>query len=207
VGHAALAWNLTSSDASDSFSLLFRRDIQVKIRVRDVEAAAKELHFEEPTTELSRLLAEPVEDFRLPQPLLVSVTYYRAGTDLFFQGRIAGEVIGHCSRCLEEYSFPLALSFTFVVAPHSERGQGRKLADEGDLAYYEGEEVDLSPLLRERVLLSLPTRPLCRQDCQGLCPQCGAKRGDGGCGCESEGFDKLDPRLAMLREIKVRSRD
>ncbi|MBI4514258.1 MAG: DUF177 domain-containing protein [Deltaproteobacteria bacterium] len=173
----------------------------MKFHVRDIEDAAKELRYEEPTAALAQLLESPVEDFRLPPALLVAVSFYRAGTDLFFQGRADGPIVGRCSRCLEEYTFALAMDFAFVFAPHRELGVERQVEEEDtDLTYYEGDEVDLSPLLREQVLLALPTRPLCRENCAGLCPQCGANRNQIQCACHSE---QGDPRLAILRTLKV----
>jgi len=171
----------------------------VKFAVRDIEAAAKELHFEEPTQELASLLSGPVADFRLPPTLTVEVTYYRAGSDLFFQGRVEGELIGRCSRCLEEYRFSLAAPFSFVFASRHERDRDLE-EDDGDLCYYEGDEVDVSPLLREQILIALPMRPICRDNCAGLCPQCGVNRNTGGCDCREE---HGDPRLAVLRTLKL----
>jgi uncharacterized protein len=173
----------------------------VKFHVRDIEAAAKERRFDEPTQALARLLAEPVQDFRLPAMLPVTVSCYRAGDDLFFGGRVDGDIVGRCSRCLEEYTFPLALNFSFIYTPHRELGEGRELeADDTDLSYYEGDEIDLSPLLHEQIMLALPTRPLCREECAGLCPQCGVNRNLTACDCHEE---RGDPRLAVLRTLKV----
>jgi uncharacterized protein len=175
----------------------------VKFNVRDIEASAKELRCDEPTHDLSRLLTGPVQDYRLPTTLAVHVQYYRAGADLFFLGRVDGEIVGSCARCLEEYNFPLALDFSFVFVPHSElRGERGVEEDDTDLSYYEGEEVDISPLLHENILLALPTRPLCRDNCAGLCFQCGVNRNLSNCGCRSE---RTDPRLAVLRTLKIHS--
>jgi len=74
-------------------------------------------------------------------------------------------------------------------------------AEDLEFSLYEGEEVDLGPLIREQVLLALPTRPLCRDDCRGLCPQCGINLNHAECGCRVETFD---PRLEALRSLKLR---
>jgi uncharacterized protein len=179
----------------------FRRDHHVKFNVRDIDDAAKELRYDEPTQELTRLLAAPVADFRLPSKLGVALTYYRAGSDLFFQGQVDGDITGRCSRCLEEYEFPLAVSFALVFAPCSEGGQDLDLEQsDADLNYYDGDEVDLSPPLREQILLALPTRPICRESCAGLCPHCGVNRNTTTCDCREE---RGDPRLAVLRTLKL----
>jgi uncharacterized protein len=59
----------------------------------------------------------------------------------------------------------------------------------------------LTPLIREQMILALPTRPLCQEDCRGLCPRCGANLNERDCGCNLE---TGDARLAVLRSIKVR---
>ncbi|HUI28437.1 MAG TPA: hypothetical protein VL403_20330, partial [Candidatus Kryptonia bacterium] len=66
----------------------------MKFNVRDIEEAAKELRYNEPTQELTRLLEAPVADFRLPASLTVTLRHYRAGSDLFFQGHVDGKVVG-----------------------------------------------------------------------------------------------------------------
>ena len=72
----------------------------------------------------------------------------------------------------------------------------------GDLSqsFYEGTEVDLTPLVYEQVMLALPTRPLCGEECRGLCPQCGINRNSGQCACATEAGD---PRWAALRNLKI----
>jgi len=173
----------------------------VKFNVRDIEEAAKELRYNEPTQELTRLLEAPVADFRLPASLTVTLRHYRAGSDLFFQGHVDGKVVGRCSRCLEDYEFPLNLNFAFVFAPHHERAIERAIEeDDADLSYYDGDEVDVSPLLREQILLALPTRPICRENCAGLCPYCGVNRNVVHCECREE---RGDPRLAVLKNLKL----
>jgi uncharacterized protein len=72
--------------------------------------------------------------------------------------------------------------------------------DELDLSFYEGDQVDLSPLVREQIILALPTRPLCRDNCKGLCASCGINLNTQACSCTVSGGD---PRLAVLRTLKV----
>ena len=74
--------------------------------------------------------------------------------------------------------------------------------EEDDLttAFYENEEIDLGHLMREQFCLSLPMKPLCQQDCRGLCPVCGTNLNRSGCDCKREWED---PRLAALRKLKT----
>jgi uncharacterized protein len=175
----------------------------VKLNVHDIEEVAKRLGFDEPTQDLNDLLVHgEVHDFDFPATVAVRLEYYRAGQELFFQGHISGNVTGHCARCLEEYPFTLGADFNVVLVPKTEAvaPEMELTADEVDLSVYEGEELDLSPLLREQIILALPTRPLCDDTCKGLCPNCGVNRNVESCRCAASAGD---PRLAVLRNIKI----
>ena len=109
-------------------------------------------------------------------------------------------VVGECARCLERFEFTHAPRFSFIMVPRQGSWAEEDLeGGGGDLTWYEGEEIDVSPMLRERMLLALPTLPLCREGCRGLCSRCGRDLNAGPCDChEAEG----DPRLAVLRTLK-----
>jgi uncharacterized protein len=175
--------------------------VAVRIRLRDIEETPKELVYDEPTSELNPLLAHgPVHDYEFVGPANVHLRYYRSGTELFFTATMESRVAGECARCLERFEFRHAPTFEVVMVPRAGRWAEEDLDDGGDdLVWYEGDEVDISPLLRERLLLDLPTLPLCRDDCRGLCGQCGADLNQGACGCPAE---VGDPRLAVLRTLR-----
>src|SRR5262249_33409159 len=134
-------------------------------------------------------------------PLRVNLVHYRAGQELIFQGTLQGSVIGHCARCLDDFVMDVQRPFHCVLVPHSHvPGEVELEEDDLDLSFYSGEELDGSPLVRDRLLLSLPTQPLCCADCRGLCPKCGANRNRESCQCTG-GF--TDPRLAVLQGLKA----
>jgi uncharacterized protein len=173
----------------------------MKLRVRDIEETAKDLAFEEPNAEINEICGKgPVVDYQVRGPIEVALAHYRAGTDLFFNGKVHCRVAGTCGRCLDEYEFPVDAALSRVFAPGD--GEFSEEDDEAEVEHYQGEEVDLSPVVREIVLLALPTQPLCRSDCRGLCPQCGANLNTAACQCSGE---RGDPRLAVLRSIKLHS--
>ena len=175
----------------------------MKLRVDDITAEAKELSFAEPETDLNRVLEKgPLTEFRVEEPIGVKVSFYRAGTELFFEGGLHATTTAICARCAEEFAAPSDRDFRFVLAPKSIGfDDDENLRDEDlEFSLYDGDQIDLSPLIREQFLLSLPTRPLCREDCRGLCPKCGINLNDGECSCSEEA---ADPRLAPLRNLKV----
>ena len=110
---------------------------------------------------------------------------------------------GRCSRCTEEYSFTLDKPFEFVLTPDPTKAERRAeelRRDDLGISYYSAEEIDLEPLIAEQVILALPTRPLCSDDCRGLCSQCGANLNKEACACDAE---RGDPRMAIFRSLKV----
>ena len=176
----------------------------MKLRVDDITSQARELSFAEPEHEINRALAlGPIREYQVNAPVQVTLSYYRAGTELFLSGSVNTVATASCARCAEEFGVSNRRNFRYVLAPKS-IGAGDDEADLGadavEFSLYEGDEVDLTPLIREQVLLALAERPLCAEDCRGLCPRCGANLNEGDCGCQTEGGD---PRLAALRKIKV----
>lgn len=173
----------------------------MKIFVAQITDTPKELSFTERTEELNRLSSGDARDFHFPQQLNVQVTYHRSGADLFFYGRIGGTVEGCCGRCLKDYSFPLKKEFDFILAPDTRSTKSKVLnQEEMGLSYYSKEEIDLSPFVREQALLALPTRPLCGEDCRGLCPGCGADLNEDSCRCSSS---QDYPRMTVFRAMKL----
>ena len=93
----------------------------------------------------------------------------------------------------------LLVAFAVVLTPRSaDVAKARLTPDDLSLSTYEGEEIDLAPLVHEQAILALPTIPLCAEGCRGLCPRCGADLNAGPCGCPPPA---PDPRLAPLRAL------
>ena len=120
--------------------------------------------------------------------------------------RLVGNVEAHlefsCARCLEPVTHDVNRSFDLIFRPQGVDRRGNEVAiSEADteLGYYQGEGLLLEDALREQVLLATPVRALCREDCKGLCPQCGHNLNVEQCNCEQH---VSDPRWAALNDIK-----
>lgn len=176
----------------------------MKLRVEEISAEAREIVFLEPQDEINRILdAGPVRDYHVVEPVSVTVSYYRAGTEVFLQGRLSARTASVCARCAEEFVAQRSRAFRYVMAPKvlGAAGDGPGLNSEDvELSEYEGEDIDLSPPIREQLFLAMPTIALCREDCRGLCPRCGTNLNQGACGCPPP---QPDARLAVLRSFKV----
>ena len=107
-----------------------------------------------------------------------------------------------CSRCLEPYRLTVDAPFDIRYLPSTAAAtEPEREIEEEDLetSYYRDDQIDLNELLREQFYLALPMKPLCRDDCRGLCAQCGTNLNTGTCDCAPAWED---PRLAPLRNLK-----
>ena len=179
-------------------------DFPVKIAVKDIRTSPTEIHFVEEMHELNSILERGGDgEYRFTVPLHVDMVHSRSGDDLLFSATLKSELIGQCGRCLEEYILALAREFSLVLSPDRTFDREQELtADELSAGFYNEEEVDLSALVHEETLLALPSRPLCREDCRGLCMQCGINLNLESCECRQEW---KDPRLATLSNVRLSS--
>ena len=131
------------------------------------------------------------DDFVLTTPVsFKGVIKNTAGVvSLSGEAQFSASVI--CCRCAEEFrhDFCVAISHLLTDRLNNE--------DNGDYIVVENSELDLSELICEDIIFSLPTKLLCREDCKGLCPQCGKNLNEGACDCKKQ----IDPRWAALSEL------
>ena len=114
------------------------------------------------------------------------MTLAKHGQDILIRGSLEGSLGLSCGRCLEPFAAPVATEFELLLlpAPASESPDEEELsARELDLDVYTGETVDLEALVREQIILLVPLKPLCQEDCRGLCPGCGANLNRETCPC------------------------
>ncbi len=175
----------------------------MRLRIDDITAEAKSISFLQPEEQVNRLLTlGPVREYRAGGPIAVRLQHYRAGMELFFEGEISAQVLASCARCAEEFASRSERPFRFVLAPRAvgDGADGGLRAEDLEFSLYDGEDIDLAPLIAEQLLLGLPSRALCRDDCRGLCPGCGTNLNLHRCVCEPRAED---PRLAVLRSLKL----
>ena len=127
----------------------------------------------------------------------------RKGEQVRLRGEIKTEVELLCDRCAAPELRPLAVEFDTSFIPQeveAVKAENVELqAEDLILSAYEGDAVDLDELVREQILLALPSRHLCREDCKGLCQKCGINLNSGDCSCEQQ---EVDPRWAALADLK-----
>jgi uncharacterized protein len=123
--------------------------------------------------------------------------------EIRLRGHVTVEIEAACDRCLEPAKVPVDSDFDLFYRPVEKvETHGEIHLEEGeiDLSFYEGDSVALRDVLREFVLLSLPMRTVCSEECQGLCPVCGENRNEKSCGCNVAHHDE---RWAGLKGLEL----
>jgi uncharacterized protein len=184
----------------------------MKIPVERLTTTPTEFRFEGGPGWWSGLLPpEPGLHRELAEPFEIRVEAHRMGDDLYLEGSLDGVLELECSRCTARYRQRLHEPFRLVLEPAGDRPPadpeaaaalsryGVGLGDELETGWFHGSELDLAGFLQELIALGLPVKPLCREDCPGLCGRCGADLGAGPCGCEEKRSDSPFAVLASLR--------
>ncbi|HZQ69455.1 MAG TPA: DUF177 domain-containing protein [Terriglobales bacterium] len=122
--------------------------------------------------------------------------------DIRLNGTVATSIELACARCLEPVVQDVNRSFDLLYRPlGSDAGKEEISVTQADaeIGYYEGKGLQLEDSLREQVILALPLRALCREDCKGLCPQCGMNLNAEQCSCAEP---VQDPRWEALKDLR-----
>jgi uncharacterized protein len=142
---------------------------------------------------------------KLDKPAHAELRVRMSGEHVFIDGVLSASLRVTCCRCANLFPQQVEKSFRLEYWPDPEvlrEGEEFELSyDDLNIGFYREDQVDLSAVVSEQILLDIPMKPVCRESCKGLCDQCGADLNQGDCDCSKE---RLDPRLAGLAEIKDR---
>ncbi|HEV2644777.1 MAG TPA: DUF177 domain-containing protein [Acidobacteriaceae bacterium] len=112
-----------------------------------------------------------------------------------------------CARCVEPVATPVVGSFDLIFRPQAadaESGERAITLDETEIGYYEENGLSLEDVVREQVLLSLPTRTLCKEDCKGLCPRCGQNQNLETCTCDTSSDPRWNALAGLASTVKLK---
>jgi uncharacterized protein len=179
----------------------------MQIRVADIPAEGTVLDNKIPSRhfpELKQLEADG--ECRFDSDIYSHLEIRKVADVVEIKGRIEMKTGMTCSRCLVDYAAPAVHHFTvdFIQEPPETDAAQEEIAlsaEDLGLIYYQGELIDFHDTIQEQVILSLPVRPLCREDCKGLCHNCGENLNEGHCNCSGSGA--IDPRFAVLKSLKL----
>ncbi len=125
----------------------------------------------------------------------------KVGAEVLIKGHTLTEIELTCSRCLNNFKKEVNLDISITYHPLSElKGdEVYELHDyEMEVDFYSGDEIDIDNLIEEEIILSIPMKPLCSEECKGLCPKCGADLNITSCGCSNQ---VIDERFGMLKKL------
>ena len=141
------------------------------------------------------------EDFRVVGPVTLKAEVRKDSQKVRLVGRLTATLELACSRCLEPYTIPVESELDLLFLPVSEQAETQDVeVEDADIgvSYYKDDQIDLGEMMREQFYLALPMKPLCREDCAGLCPICGINRNREQCDCQTTW---VDPRLEPLGRL------
>lgn len=139
-----------------------------------------------------------IEVLRVPEgsPVEFDLRLEAVMEGVLVTGTARADLTGECARCLEPLDDDVEVDLQELFA--YEESDTATDAGDDDASRLEGDLLDLEPLLRDAVVLSLPFQPLCREDCPGLCTECGARLADDP---EHQHDEAIDPRWAALQGL------
>ena len=131
-----------------------------------------------------------------------NIQLIRTADGVFALGDLHTSLELTCARCLTQFSLPLQFSLEEEFRPTIDIHTGAALPltadDEAATRIDAHHEIDLSEVVRQNILLTIPPSPICRSKCAGLCPTCGKNWNEGPCDCKPE---EIDPRLEILKQL------
>ena len=146
-------------------------------------------------------VADEADPYRIVAPVVLEFEIHKDKDRFRLVGRVQTQLELACSRCVEPFGLAVDAPFDVRYLPATEAStEVDREIEENDLetSYYRDDQIDLNELMREQFYLVLPMKPLCREDCRGLCVQCGTNLNAGSCECAPAWED---PRLAPLRGL------
>lgn len=144
---------------------------------------------------------QDADELAVREPVRYDLAVSRLGSTVSIEGHLEARVEAACSRCAQRFELPVDRDFkaVFVTSDAGETDRAIELdAGDLDLDYYQGGVIDGRRVLAEQILLEVPMKTLCAEDCRGLCTTCGANLNLTDCDCEAE----VDPRWASLRGLR-----
>lgn len=141
-------------------------------------------------------------DFQIVEPVDMELTLEKMKREVLGRGTISARVKPQCCRCLQDFEIDLdtKVHVRFISRDKLDSDLPEDLADKDlNVFYHDPKFIDIDELIRENLILALPFKLLCQEDCKGLCPQCGANLNKTTCDCPP--IETGDPRMAQLKKL------
>jgi len=162
----------------------------VSIRISQLSSGIHEYHFSSAPSDLGL-------DGNFQKNVAIDAVLEKSSRQLLLTVKVSTSGTFRCDRCTEEFEQPLASKYTLVYM-YSASDPGPQPAEDVRTLAPETPTIVLTEDIRDTVMLSVPLKLLCREDCRGLCPYCGADWNRGTCSCTRE---EADPRWDSLKKL------
>ncbi len=172
--------------------------VRMRIELENLEGGRSEFaHVYQPDD------LNPVDErVSLIEPAAVTGKVRLSGNEVFVNGHVNTRARVECDRCLQPVESPVNADFAleYITGSDYESSHVVELTEEEmAVSVFDGEAINVDEIVKEQILLAVPTRMLCRPDCKGICPDCGSDRNTGDCSCIA---DDTDPRWAALKNLR-----
>lgn len=145
------------------------------------------------TIEINEIKTEEI-DIKLTKPIDIKGGIYNTDDGIYLQAKVDFEFKSKCARCLKDITIHEQSNLDYQIKFEEDVDD---ISDE-ELIVVSGYTLDLTKPIISSILLSLPMKTVCDENCKGICPKCGKDLNKGQCNCED---DNVDPRLAKLKEL------
>ncbi|ADZ20794.1 uncharacterized protein BJV85_002254 [Clostridium acetobutylicum] len=131
------------------------------------------------------------EEYKILEPLTLKGKLLMDNSIITLYAEVKGIVELTCSRCLQKFPYDIDLEIDEKFTDNPEN-------KDDEVIFINNYEVDINEIVENNIILSLPIKKLCREDCKGLCPMCGTNLNISTCNCHE---DNIDPRFAKLKDL------
>lgn len=133
-------------------------------------------------------------DIKFNKPVEIHGGVYNTDDDIFLQAKVSFEYITNCDRCLKSTIKEEVAMLDYKIKTETDDEE----LSEDELILEKGKVLDLKEPIISSIILSLPMKTICTDNCKGICPNCGADLNKGNCDCKD---NNIDPRLAKLKKL------
>jgi len=184
----------------------------MRVNIDEIKEIGLQRSWEVPRETVDEIVAGDRAGYRAGGPALVDAKLDKIERRVRVEGHARVKVDAACGRCLAPVAVDLPVDFDVALVPEDEyQDPDRPEGDTGPVAgtfglgaadedTYAGKFIDLDPIVREQIALALPSYPVCREGCKGLCSVCGTNLNEKECGCDRH---VPDPRWAGLKNVKL----
>lgn len=182
--------------------MFIQRDLE--IRIIDIPEGGQQVETEIDIVSVENLLEGAIEVSRVLTPLSLKCDFVRTGTEIILDGTYRVDLELNCIKCLDNFTYGLDEGFHYIYRTVFEKAEPEDQelkSNDLEIYYCDGENIDLSSIVREQIYLNLPQYPYCNEDCLGLCVYCGENLKKGLCKCLS-GKTRANSPFCVLEKLK-----